>query len=105
MYNGVRNYYAILLNPVAAALVVMSEAIDHPNAILDWSTIDALETQMADVDDIMGTIRKVGPYDAVATPRPPRTALAWLRRTSSALVTGSGRCTGPWYPISTWSHR
>ena len=70
MYNGVRNYYAILLNPVAAALVVMSEAIDHPNATLDWSTVDALETQMATLDDMMGSIHKVEFYDALATLRP-----------------------------------
>ena len=58
------------LDGVAAALVAMADAIGHPDAGLDRRPVDALETQMAELDDIMGSIRRTQPYDAVATLRP-----------------------------------
>jgi len=123
--EGIMSSIAQSLDGVATALVAMSEAIEHPNATLDWSTIDALETQMATLDDMMGSIRRAESYDAVATLRPmvegqrhlatttalpprsgetaptlqpQREALGWPRRTRSAPVTRSGKRTGPWCP-------
>ena len=74
------------LDGVATALVAMSEAIDHPNATLDWGPIDALETQMADLDDTMGSIRRVESYDALATLRPMVEGQRHLATTTTMLA-------------------
>ncbi|HEX3461556.1 MAG TPA: FUSC family protein, partial [Acidimicrobiales bacterium] len=58
------------LDGVAAALVAMADAIQHPDAGLDWRPVDALETQMAGLDELMSSVRRVQLYDAVATVRP-----------------------------------
>ena len=58
------------LDGVAAALVAMADAIQHPDAGLDWRPVDALETQMAGLDELIGSVRRVQLYDAVATVRP-----------------------------------
>ena len=84
--EGIMSSIAQYLDGVAAALVAMSEAIEHPNAGLDWGPIDALETQMADLDDIMGTILKVESYDAVATLRPMVEGQRHLATTTALLA-------------------
>ncbi len=58
------------LDGVAAALMAMADAIEHPDAGLDWRPVDALETQMAELDDLIGSIRRIQLYDAIATLRP-----------------------------------
>jgi uncharacterized membrane protein YccC len=61
---------ATALDGVASALEAMADAIEHPNSQLDTGPIDALETRMADLDDLIGSIDKVESYDALATFRP-----------------------------------
>jgi uncharacterized membrane protein YccC len=58
------------LDGVAAALVAMADAIEHPDAGLDWGPIDALGPQMAELDDLIDSVRRLQLYDAVATLRP-----------------------------------
>jgi uncharacterized membrane protein YccC len=84
--EGIMASTARSLDGVVAALVAMSEAVEHLNAGLDWGPIDALETQMADLDDIMGTIRKVKSYDAVATLRPVVEGQRHLATTTALLA-------------------
>ena len=84
--EGIMSSIARSLDGVAAALVAMSEAIEHPNAGLDWGPIDALETQMADLDDTMGSIRRVESYDALATLRPMVEGQRHLATTTTMLA-------------------
>ncbi|HEY1988580.1 MAG TPA: FUSC family protein [Acidimicrobiales bacterium] len=58
------------LDRVAAALTAMADAIEHPDAGLDWGPADALEPEMAELDDLIGSVRRLQRYDAVATLRP-----------------------------------
>ncbi len=84
--EGIMSSIAQSLDGVEAALVAMSEAIDHPNATLDWSTVEALEIQMATLDDMVGSIRRVESYDALATLRPMGEAQRHLATTTTMLA-------------------
>ncbi|MGH9097868.1 MAG: FUSC family protein, partial [Acidimicrobiales bacterium] len=85
------------LDGVAAALLAMAEAIQHPDAGLDRGPVDALETQMAEVDELIGSIRRIQLYDAVATLRPMVEAQRHLVTTTALLAsewTGTGNSRG-----------
>jgi uncharacterized membrane protein YccC len=85
------------LDGVAAALGAMADAIEHPDAGLDPGPVDALETQMAELDDIMDSIRRTQPYDAVATLRPMVEVQRHLVTTTALLASdwkGTGRKRG-----------
>ncbi|HWE67909.1 MAG TPA: FUSC family protein [Acidimicrobiales bacterium] len=91
--GGINAATARSLDGVAAAMVAMADAIEHPDAGLDWRPVDAIETQMAELDDLMGSIRRIQLYDAVATLRP----MVEVQRhvvTTTALLASEWRATG-----------
>jgi uncharacterized membrane protein YccC len=74
------------LDGVAAALTAMADAIEHPDAGLDWGPADALEPEMAELDDLIGSVRRLQRYDAVATLRPMVEAQRHLVTTTALLA-------------------